>query len=1446
MNLIKNINNTISDLKYNIDNLVHRINESLPLAIKRAKESSYLSPDDKVHKRSISKIIKATKDEIKQANAELRDLLKQKYSDEEHNELTKLKNKLVNKKIVVENKKLLKKIQVKKEKTVQKVNTLVKDNVKNVPSKHNILKINNSKQVNVKSLSDDKISYLEDLMEGFDAIFLDKITNNITEFEDQRQYESHPVIIDVVRTVQYKLEGTDVLIQETCKPDVIRLRSTSLNEEQFMSTYDDVIALVRKVIGIDIYVDVKSFEITGFHIIEKKDIKDIINNKKTFGYKFLDDLNGHVEKQMNDNQCVERYLLKMLVGAKHFLKYDRITLRSEFKQLGLNPVNGLSVNQMKSWIQKFHTNKLSMFVLDPLFNVIESHKCGKNVSVSLMFMINNNHVYPIYNEPMKESIRRSDKLELKEVTWTTDASLYTYIDVPNDDLHTVLRPEDWEKNTIIKNNYQKLLKGEWENKNEIILIEHDIYKVAADVMKTTGYMVSALNIKDSVIEAFQHPINGQIIEQAKDYSIRKEICDNLYDTYKVESFKFKNQSFQQIAKSWFEFLHGKVEKSCQIPDDEKLIDKYSTKPLINTFMAESAYGQIEDRGAYDVVKCYSNGMIDMKYDYPRFTTCDTFVKYNGEEIVVGEYLIGAFSINQLGNVFIPQQIVGQNFIHFVLERGYMDKDNILFQRVATYSTSASTFSKFMQTIRDHKFNDDESVNKMMVKTLSNCFIGGLGKKYKTTDKGFVTDAWDYVCQSHTKDIKENDNWTVTSIGGLHFVRTSNQIRLSNDHSAINRQIISQGMVDLIKMIEIKYKPGHSRIVGYNTDAVFMLYPNREVDIKDYPQYKEEAWKPKSCKWFDKEIDPEERQIYIKKSRWNILMDYSDEALNGPNSFKDQSSLTIGSGGCGKSTLLKKKNTPGTLVFCYTNAACNNLRGMGVENVHTFDSFFKEGEKIPKNLKKIQIDEFSMIPLTWLNTLCNLKKNDPKLIIQMFGDEKQCPPVQDKYYDYLSKRCLKYLCNNTLIQLKYIEATARYTEEVRIVAELLYEHAQLPELAKKCPKHDKLLKTNVCFTNETRHIVNNRIAIMYSKIGARVFATCSANGLNEGSVYKIEAIDKKRLMIQVSQNGTKLIQWFGTGYFHICNPFVVGAKIIGTVNDKKKNVFNGKMCYIAEVSDDGKIKTCDKIGDEPNDRWLNTKMFEIAYCVTINKVQGITIEEDYNIWDLDTKSTHLTRNHVYVALTRARRLSQIHLEYTDRVFEILKEDPTVIPTTCIEPKFGSVYIMNNNKHNVSYIGMTINSIEERFEQHKSDPDDSMHKYDGEWTVEELCRTSYFGKNQYLEMSPNNRKLRAYEQSYINNYIKMGYTLINVQHNKKPKKAIEDIKPKVTINMGNVDCESISKRFHIENNNGCYRLRYKDVDGTLKFCKARYTTDAKKGEALKKMEAKRDELMKNMKI
>ena len=145
--------------------------------------------------------------------------------------------------------------------------------------------------------------------------------------------------------------------------------------------------------------------------------------------------------------------------------------------------------------------------------------------------------------------------------------------------------------------------------------------------------------------------------------------------------------------------------------------------------------------------------------------------------------------------------------------------------------------------------------------------------------------------------------------------------------------------------------------------------------------------------------------------------------------------------------------------------------------------------------------------------------------------------------------------------------------------------------------------------------------------------------------------------------------------------------------------------------------------------FSVKHFRAAFAVTVFKYQGSTIDEPFNIYDTKLLKTgqnrQMSRNELYTALTRGKKLSDVHIIYSDRVFEASKEPEESTPIRHEKPEYGYIYEMFNEKNTVYYIGQTKKSVQERFSAHKEDPKDIMHKYDGTWTVKQLTKMHIFG-------------------------------------------------------------------------------------------------------------------------
>lgn len=148
-------------------------------------------------------------------------------------------------------------------------------------------------------------------------------------------------------------------------------------------------------------------------------------------------------------------------------------------------------------------------------NVFHQH-IAPNCRGTLCFVINNGHIYPIFNSDIKKDIAKRGNIKLQEIVWEVDSERYVKVEKHN----TTLSPLDnGIDNTNSNDSYQELIRGDMKNSQSVALIECGIEDVISEVVSKTGYLVTALNIKNSEIMSFQHPVNHQIVQYAPQYAL---------------------------------------------------------------------------------------------------------------------------------------------------------------------------------------------------------------------------------------------------------------------------------------------------------------------------------------------------------------------------------------------------------------------------------------------------------------------------------------------------------------------------------------------------------------------------------------------------------------------------------------------------------------------------------------------------------------------------------------------------------------------------------------------------------------------------------------------------------------------------------------------------------------------------------------------------------------
>jgi len=524
------------------------------------------------------------------------------------------------------------------------------------------------------------------------------------------------------------------------KSYVIQLPS---NNKNFGSNND------KKVLNEKIYAIYQTYEceivqieppqsVTLLHVIDKFNQKI---GEKTMAYKLLEDLNGKKEVVVKDKLCVLRYIVERCTDRPRFKYFNMKVLKEQLTKINVNFLTGVTMKEFELWITTFYPNLISFYALDPTLRVFHQYNDGyiNGDRNTLVFIINNSHLYPVTNDEMIQTVVKSKKIKLQNIKWEVNSDKYLKINKYVDS------PDPVDNKTPWTHEYCQLLEGKYGDKSNIILVEDiPVENIARDIINKTGYMLTGMDIKKSQIVAIQHPISGHVIETCSNYSEIKFLCDKLYKMYPYECFKYANQTYSALATSLFEVKYGFIKKSEHIVEDQKIIDEFNTVPLIKTNFENYKYNSFCK--GFDISKSYATAVMNMSENYPVFSICDSFVKYNGEDIIIGEYLVDEFAIWPLGFVYFKKQILSHNIVKYLLKNNYLDKSQILLVKKASYHINYNILANFIKDLRI-LFPNNSDINNLRFKSMSLCFIGSFGKRYNTKDSGFVTNSYDSVCIS---------------------------------------------------------------------------------------------------------------------------------------------------------------------------------------------------------------------------------------------------------------------------------------------------------------------------------------------------------------------------------------------------------------------------------------------------------------------------------------------------------------------------------------------------------------------------------------------------------------------------------------------------------------------------------------------------------------------------
>jgi 5-methylcytosine-specific restriction endonuclease McrA len=608
----------------------------------------------------------------------------------------------------------------------------------------------------------------------------------------------------------------------------------------------------------------------------------------------------------------------------------------------------------------------------------------------------------------------------------------------------------------------------------------------------------------------------------------------------------------------------------------------------------------------DINKCRRNIMLHLKENnmrIPVYSVLDDIKPFEcGEKIDVGFYYIQSTN-------YLPFRYNGWYYysaVEYALKNKLINEFNIYYSFKSSLSLEGDYFN--------------ESINEMMKlpfgldKAGPNFLIGMMKKGALEVNKSYYTTS---MRQASYRFMQTPDkDMFISKVDGTDIIEVTTSKKLESDYftNMIYHLIVDMEAIELHKLKTlVESNKGHVTFV--NTDCVECWFNNDEaIDLDKY--FWDKDGKIKKYKFENKEEPPTRERMKGYKNRkeymhneteWNIINDPMHDNFDeiADNIINNNQSYNInGIAGSGKTTLLRllmtKLDDQKKRYKCLapTNKASRNLHKDAL-TIHKFlGCSFKNIDSLNKQLENIEyliIDEVSMIKEVFYSIFLTIRRIKPTIKFIIAGDWRQLKPVNDRAdYEYDNSRALYELCDGNKLELT------------------------------KCRRSDKELFELSCKVEQVNKDqfskVENDISICYTN-ATRI----------EKNYYCMKDISTKRkqkfLVVR------KLAYDPNSQDMRIYK----SLPIISRVNNKHYDIVNNETFIVHEVKkdeivikDDETVKTI-KLDDF-------AKLFYPAYCITVHKSQGSTIDKPFTIYEWEKMDKRLK----YTALTRGTKKNLISI------------------------------------------------------------------------------------------------------------------------------------------------------------------------------------------------------------
>lgn len=1115
--------------------------------------------------------------------------------------------------------------------------------------------------------------------------------------------KSHYVFRGIITINFINKDGKQFEAQREVNDDVkgkhlIQSKFNTLLKEIIGKTFDDY--AFQHIISID----VKNVFYSKFNSKQADNIIEEIKAYEDYTFKYFSDLK--VEQNMNTEKlcffnwfsnkygylkkCNEKNILKIsgnssiydgfnckqIVDICNFLNIKCYVISATHKMIYTN-YKGLKHNKAIKYI-------------NPEDKDIDK---GRN-NDSFMFMINNNHCYPVIDSVQLQSIiqknlNRNEYMTLEEQLKPKKDEIelneddYIIIDDPNENLETFITElENIKQTTIFFNT----------SSNYVHTLFHFLVKQKREIHN----MDINYDKKEAKITQFKY--KGYTLIHNENIQSVKIAVDRL--NAKKKKYNFNNKSLQKLTNEIYARKVNKNTTSVMKKDIMNIL--YKSRNNAYKYCIEENYNNSENV-AIDVNKAHTYhlqtcGNDNNKYGWAKYSITDDIYPYDGSDIKTGIYYIITDDTKLFKNAGWYYDILVQQG----LDDNIIEKNDIVYQYVSSDKLPSNHYDKFIDyiytTINDNK----------IAKNMINFFIGSLAKIANPSMEHYYTTNFENVIyeQMNNENIEikmiyedttpENDNSKhICHFDNelYNFLHTTQYEVVEKEpilyHIILHKQHISKLSTNLpihSKVLDLQHLHNYKKIcelekqggqfIAINSDT--LVFKNIQSD-RIITGDNRGQWKicdiPKNLPLLsDYVIFPKLFDYTFPYDTWitpnKYTTSYDDLLEYGIQLFKNnQSFLVNGRAGTGKTYYINKMlndklnlNKNEFIILTPTHKAKNNFKQykLKANTIHKALGIYRDDfgysissilKLVKAGLKCIFIDEISMISKSMLAFFIHIKSNF-NIKFFGFGDFFQFRSIGHPELDFSETVAVKHLFDNNKIIL---------SETKRSDNQTLYDNA----FKFRCGGDidfsvfgNKKTRFSICRSNYKVIELNN----FWNEIDAK----------KAKQTKKVKGHKKQDIIL------------------------FEGLELLAYKNNFKNNYLNSETFTVKSFTND-KLFLLNEDKEIINIPMGKSIDFRPFYAITSYKAQGISIEKEYTIYDICQRDKDLDNLiHGYVCLTRATDIKNINIIFN-------------------KPKKQKIFIYKyiNKINNKIYIGQTSN-IEKRSNQHKEHQDNTdFHKDVEKW-------------------------------------------------------------------------------------------------------------------------------------